>query len=355
MKQQKEEPSGSSFLFQTMINFDSDRQARNRDSWSRYWAKSPAHSLHGTFDADYGPAISGFWKNVCSHVAAGSSVLDIATGNGALPRMMLNWRNDLRIDAIDAADVAIHWQIPQGGARPTFHSRVECEALPFHDNSFDLVTSQYGIEYSDLDRSLAEIARTLREGGMFAAIMHSADSTITSVTGEELGHVKLLLAEGGAMETLMAIIPLLSIAATAAGREQLDADAGARTIRERFNTAMGEVQASMVRASVPDILVEFLQWAPQVLAIASQRASPDDALRHCLEYKQQLEDAGERYRALLDATLDAGKQQHLINELAGLGFRTMGFNALEHDGRCLGIALTATLGLDGGADLARKM
>lgn len=336
-----------------MTDFDGERQARNRDSWSRYWAKRPTHSLHGTFDADYGPAIAGFWKGVCSRVATGSSVLDIATGNGALPRMMLDWRSDLHIDAIDAAHVAVDWQPPQGTAAPAFHSGVSCEVLPFRDNCFDLVTSQYGIEYSSLDRSLAEVARTLREGGMFAAIMHSADSRITAVTREELGHVRQLLADGAAMDCLASIIPLIAIASTPAGREQLNADAAARATRERFNTAMNEVRDSLLRASVPEILAEFLQWAQQVLAFAGQHASPDAALRHCLEYKLQLEDAGERYRALLAAALDAEMQQDLLRELARLGFQTTGFRALEHDGHRLGAALTATLG-HGGGDLARQ-
>ena len=35
----------------------------------------------------------------------------------------------------------------------------DIEALPFADHSFDLIVSQYGIEYSDLARSAAEVAQ----------------------------------------------------------------------------------------------------------------------------------------------------------------------------------------------------
>src|SRR3546814_16929036 len=67
-----------------------------------------------------------------------------------------------------------------------FHSGVSAEALPFDDNSFDLVTSQYGIEYCDDVRTTPEVARVPAPDGRVALLLHHADSRLAQVAREEL-------------------------------------------------------------------------------------------------------------------------------------------------------------------------
>lgn len=325
-----------------MTDTDADLRARNRDSWSRYWAMHPAHSLPGTFDAGYGDAIARFWQDTSTALPQDAAVLDVATGNGPLPRLLLGWRSDLRIDAIDAAQVAPDWAPPASAMPPRFHGGIHCEALPFADAGFDLVSSQYGIEYSDLPRSLAEVARVLRPGGRFAAVMHDTDSRITHVTRDELGHVQLLLADAGALDCVEAMAPLLSIAATEQGRARLNADPSAGAVRARFNASMQHVQQAAATALAPDLLAEFLEWTPQVLSVAGNPPDATEALRLCAQYRQQLEDAQERYRALLAAALSPQGQTDFIERLRDLGFTTSGFTPLSQEGHRLGIAISAT-------------
>src|SRR3546814_1512716 len=86
-----------------------------------------------------------------------------------------------RIDAIDLAQVAPAWVSSQPApCRQAlhFHSGVSAEALPFDDNSFDLVTSQYGIEYCDDVRTTPEVARVLAPDGRVALLLHHADSRL---------------------------------------------------------------------------------------------------------------------------------------------------------------------------------
>jgi len=59
-----------------------------------------------------------------------------------------------------------------------FHSHTPCESQPFDDDRFDLVTSQFGFEYSDIERSLLEIRRVLKVDGRFVAISHHLDSDL---------------------------------------------------------------------------------------------------------------------------------------------------------------------------------
>lgn len=320
---------------------DNNNSLRNRDSWSRYWALQPDHSLAGTFDAGYGQAISNFWQGIARRLPDSASVLDLATGNAPLPRLLLHWRPDLSIDAIDAAQIAPVWLPPGEAAMPTFHSHVCCEALPFSDASFDLVTSQYGIEYSDLNRSLREVARILRADGIFAAVIHSAGSRIVEVGRDEIAHVHLLTAPGGVIEQVMRMVVLMPAASTSEGRQQLDASPSARSTRDEFNNAMTQVQAAAAAAIAPDLLFEFLRWVPQILALAGKEPDAASALQECQRYQLQLEDAGERYDALLKAAISRAKQAELASYLATFDLHLEGASELKQDGYLLGIALSA--------------
>src|SRR3546814_17538773 len=119
-------------------------------------------------------------------------MLDIATGNGPIPQLACTHcaAGMPRIDAIDLAQVAPAWVSSQ--PEPCrqalhFHSGVSPEALPFDDNSFDLVTSQYGIEYCDDVRTKPEVARVLAPDSRVDLLMHPADSTLAHAPREKLG------------------------------------------------------------------------------------------------------------------------------------------------------------------------
>lgn len=301
----------------------------------------PDHSLAGTFDANYGGAIGDFWHEVAHSLPLNASLLDLATGNAPLPRLLLGQRPDLRIDAIDAADIAPDWPIPAGAMPPRIHPRTSCEALPFADASFDLVSTQYGIEYSNLALSIAEIARVLQPNGRLAAIIHSADSRIAEVTRDELKHTRLILAPAAALDSIEAMIPLMAVAGTNEGRQKLNADPAARITRDNFNAAMSGVQEAIKQATAPDLLLEFLQWAPQTLNFAATTGDASAALQKYHIYRQQLEDASERYRALLSAALGSTEQDHLIKLLGDNGLRTEGCSPLNQNGYSLGISLVA--------------
>src|SRR5205085_11148762 len=54
----------------------------------------------------------------------------------------------------------------------------EIEALPFPRAGFAAVISQYGIEYTDLDRSLPEAVRMVAPGGRLRLVVHAADGVV---------------------------------------------------------------------------------------------------------------------------------------------------------------------------------
>lgn len=60
------------------------------------------------------------------------------------------------------------------------------EDLPFADETFDCVVSQYALEYSDVEASTLAVKRVLKPGGKARFILHSSDSTPVQSSRQEL-------------------------------------------------------------------------------------------------------------------------------------------------------------------------
>lgn len=91
-------------------------------------------------------------------------VLDVGMGPGRLCAALdqRGWTVS-GVDASEEMVTAARLRVPAAAARLV---RGEIEALPFADESFDRVAATGVLEYADLPRALAEVARVLRGGGL---------------------------------------------------------------------------------------------------------------------------------------------------------------------------------------------
>ena len=109
------------------------------------------------------------WRRfLVSLVPAGSEVLDVATGTGAVARGLLD--RGCRVTGLDQSPEML------AEARRRLGPEVElcegsAEALPFSDASFDALTFTYLLRYvDDPGATLRELARVVRPGGAVASL-----------------------------------------------------------------------------------------------------------------------------------------------------------------------------------------
>jgi|CXWL01.1.fsa_nt_gi ubiquinone/menaquinone biosynthesis C-methylase UbiE len=298
---------------------DTDRN----QSWSAYWSSGALHSCVGSFAGNYAGEIAQFWRHVALRQGAHARVLDIATGNGALPRLLLEATVDthaLQIDAIDLAQLSPRWAQAQSAevrSRLRFHSGVRAEALPFADTSFELVISQYGLEYTDLDGSLAEIRRVLAPGGAIALVLHHHESLPVRLGRAEIVELDRMLGADDLIERARAMLPFMARLATPAGLVSVRADPAAAHCRNEFNACMRALEDRA--ASAPDaasLLLEvqatvgrLVSTTPQLgLAAASKELNSTIA---------QLRESRLRQIELVGCALDSQALRALTTRLCG--------------------------------------
>lgn len=260
------------FFVRAVHNIDMHDADARRIAWSQYWSAGGLHSCPGSFAGNYAGAIADFWQTALADLTPGMRVLDLATGNGALPQMLLQRYGDgVSVDAVDAAQLAPLWFSPLRHPKIRFHSGVMIEALPFEDAGFDYVISQYGIEYATRPDACQQALRVLRPTGHLAFVLHHSDSVLARVAREEQEHFDWLLGGDGLLAAASGLSPWLS---RVKGGESLRDNAAAERSRHLFNEAQQQLAARATASFVPDLLLEARYQVQQVL----RQARPQDLL-----------------------------------------------------------------------------
>lgn len=169
--------------------------------WSQYWQFDRiASCFDGAGQTNYADEIADGWRRFFETLPDGARILDLCTGNGAAALIAAETARaqgvTFRIVAVDQADIDPPSHVSRHGedyASIIFLRGTEIEALPFPDAGFAAVISQYGIEYTDLDRALPEAVRMVAPGGRMRFVVHAADGVVASDSRAVIADADLLL------------------------------------------------------------------------------------------------------------------------------------------------------------------
>lgn len=169
-------------------------QSDNSKQWSQFWKQGFITTFGASKPDNYDGIVRDFWYEKFAELPSSALVLDIATGNGAIATIAAEVGRKLQKNFfVAASDLAqINPELTnndQGSALREsiyFYSNTPCEKQPFDDASFDLVCSQFGFEYSDIELTIPEVRRVLAPKGRFIAISHHVDSSLISAAREEI-------------------------------------------------------------------------------------------------------------------------------------------------------------------------
>jgi ubiquinone/menaquinone biosynthesis C-methylase UbiE len=294
---------------------------RRRLAWTRYWAEGDLHSLGTSFPGNYADSIGTYWQAEFAVCKTGAQILDIGCGNGPLAKLLvdLDPSSGPSLTGIDLANPTPRWLSQQSDsvkARIQFHGGVAAEKLPFPDNAFDLIVSQFGIEYSELETSQAEVVRVLKLDGRIALLIHHSESLPVVASKHELRHLSFL-EQIGFLNIVEKMIPYMSKLAALQKARALNDDPSAKETRCLFDEAEALIEKRSHTEPIPDLLVDTRICARECFRLAAQ-AGVQPAIARLSQYRTFLRDSEIRLAELIKSAQDEKGVQRIQARFSAL-------------------------------------
>lgn len=145
-------------------------------AWSAYWAQmgEAGGCLPGAPPV-VEAQLAELWVQFAQSLAPGAKLLDLACGTGAVMRSLRRGNDRLDLTGVDYA------VLPKSRAKKIrIIGETDIAALPFEDGTFDGLTSQFGLEYSEIANSAPEMGRVAKPDAVLRLVVHHVDSPIVA-------------------------------------------------------------------------------------------------------------------------------------------------------------------------------
>lgn len=156
----------------------------DRDAWSAYWDEDGAAGGQAVRGDRKAEALAGLWREqLAAHIPSGGRLksLDIACGAGVVSALIADLGREagaeIALHGTDYAQSALDGAAAALAPLPFDTRAADARDLPYTDHLFDLVVSQYGLEYAG-ESAFSEAARVTAPDGVFLAFVHRTDGAI---------------------------------------------------------------------------------------------------------------------------------------------------------------------------------
>ena len=292
--------------------------------WQEFWSGAGADGANEVCTGA-GEALDGFWRGRldAAFKTGATSLVELACGAAPLARRAAELsETPLRLVCADISEAAI--------ARlkedfPAAEAVVADAADPgFDPQGFDLVLSQFGLEYAG-EGAFAAAARLVAPGGALIAVAHLADGAVA----------RECAANRGILAAFLDFDPLGLAAMLLAEESALD--------QNEFKAREGEIIASFrsIEAALaeapPGGGVAFIRRVmPDLAQLYNRRQAfaAEDAQAWLAGQKEAAQGYAARMSAMVEAALDEGAAERVRQALeqAGLRIETLAPISLKPDG-----------------------
>ncbi|GEA11769.1 methyltransferase domain-containing protein [Alteromonas sp. KUL49] len=298
------------------------------DFWSNYWKQGHLNSFGDSANDNYRGVIETSWTQFFADYSnEKDTIVDIGTGNGALIDIAVNGAtgSSCQFIGVDYAALNIRPELHKNNVQ--FLEKTNAESLPLEDSSIAAVISQFGIEYTNFNKSIPEIARVLKPKGRVNFVIHYSNSSIVKPNRDIFLALQLVKGDKG----LLGLLKDLVEAINTQGKQSALAERVRATLNERLSNISNK--NGLVGTNFP----AFLR------AILNPSLTHDKKLMMFGMYESEMNNQFER----LDDLLQASKTDEEVSSLCDL-LEASGIPAkssfVTENGEILGVNIEGTKG-----------
>lgn len=308
--------------------------------WSIFWRQGHSTTFGDWFKQGYDGTVADWWRTQLEDLPAPLTMVELGCGNCSLLPAMVKSLASGQYIGVDLAQVSASTVAEQGLDDSTIelvlHSQTPAEEVPEPDSSVDLVASVFGIEYSDTERSIPEVARLLRKGGSFAALLHHDASIVTTKS-------KQSIAEFDSRDFAKAIEALALISSErdrfsdlAQLKHSHEAEKGRQCINVLAEKYLSDTNPATVNKTMFEFMSQALKFFKMMGASSAQRA---DFIKS-IETEHRA--SQERFRQMVSVALDAGGMEDFQEKFRQAGFEQVLVDVVKTGKDVLGWSFQAT-------------
>ena len=294
--------------------------------WDDFWRSGRVVSCPTDSTDAYTGNVRIVWEQFFAALPAAARILDVGTGNGALPLIAvdaaLKRAVAFEVHGVDLARIDPRRVVPDGQRRfgnTVFHSGVRAEAMPFADRYFHAAAGQYSLEYTQREAALHEIHRVMAEGAPARFVLHHASSIVVTTAHESLAHARELEERATAFSDLREYV----------AAERTDPDLAAR-LHARILERIAHLHRLSEQSKGSRLLADVLPALGQLFELRQRTSAPEFSAAFERTYRG-FKAAEQRLREMIDAALDEPAMRLLADQARAAGFRDVRFAPLAQD------------------------
>jgi ubiquinone/menaquinone biosynthesis C-methylase UbiE len=298
--------------------------------WEQYYRSGALVTGPAGRDGAYDQELRDRWVEFFGPLGDGAALLDIGTGNGGVPYIARQLAQESgrhwRITGIDQAAIDPLAHVPDAATRLAgieFMGRVAAESLPFAAASFDAVSGQYALEYTDKAKALNEVARVCKPGARVAFVLHHSESVLLHNARLSLAQAQFVLMDIKLYRKLKRVVSMVN-----------EPESAVRKAADELRAAIGALKLAVQKASGMStalVLEAALDAVPKLLAVRNGM-TPAEAEREVSKVEGELRAMVHRLQDLLEHALDESAAQDLAQALGRAGFEQVELAAQRHGG-----------------------
>jgi len=265
-----------------------------KNHWSDFWRSGHTTTFGAYYEKGYEGSIGEWWQRVLSGMEEGQTLLDVGCGNTALLTNLLQDGKALKYIGLDVADIQINsiaqdllWQAVYP---PEILSGTAAEEIPLASAQVDQVVSIFGLEYSDLSRSVPELFRILKAGGGISFLLHHSASIVTQMSKKAVDeYIEADINQ--AIQSLQVIEDVQRNKGKAALKESPEAEEARGQINQLASRYLSDTNPATANATMFEFMTQVLKYFRIINQDQKQRQIfIDDLGREFVSYRLRFEE-----------------------------------------------------------------